>query len=99
MPEPLVRIPNRHPPSCGRAPPVAGDDPDVYVGYFEGPQGDQWVFTYDRRTGAGRLSGGDVGWATSHVVTTGQASGLALSAPESAWLEACWRAATADSCT
>ena len=29
---------------------VAGDDPNVYLGYFENAFGEQWVFSFDRAT-------------------------------------------------
>jgi hypothetical protein len=45
MPESLLRIRNHHSPACGVPPTVNGDDPALYIGYFENPHGEQWVFT------------------------------------------------------
>lgn len=70
MSDPLLRIRNHHTPSCGDPPIVRGDDPSVYIGYFENPYGEQWIFTYDRKLQRGELRGGDVGWNSVHVVET-----------------------------
>jgi hypothetical protein len=74
---------------------VAGDDPRVYIGYFENSFGEQWIFTFDRESKRAELRGGDIGWNTTHEVLDGQAKGLALGADELAWLSACWKAAAA----
>lgn len=94
MSEPLLRIRNRHAPGCGDPPIVDGDDPDIYVGYFENPFGEQWVFTYYRKTKLAQLRGGDAGWNTPLEVTDGAVSELVLGREESIWLAACWSAAT-----
>ena len=73
---------------------MAGDDANVYTGYFENAFGEQWIFTYDRDTGRGELRGGDIGWNTTHPVLNGEPGGLMLSATESTWLQTCWNAAT-----
>jgi len=93
MSEPLLRIRNHHSPACGDPPTVNGDDPAVYLGYFENPHGEQWIFTYHRGTGKAELRGGDVGWDSAHEVRDGSVPGLVLGKEESAWLQACWRAA------
>lgn len=93
MSEPLLRIGNHHGAGCGDPPLIASDDPDLYVGYFENPQGEQWVFTYHRQTQKAELRGGDVGWDTVHAVADGAVGGLILGREEVAWLQACWRAA------
>jgi len=92
--DPLLRIHNHHVPSCGDPPIVNSDDPDVYIGYFENSYGEQWVFTYSRKTKAGTLRGGDVGWNTPFEVPDGTAPGLILGQEEAMWLRACWSAAS-----
>ena len=93
MSEPLLRIRNRHAPVCGEPPILNSDDPELYIGYFENPFGEQWLFTCDRRTGKAELRGGDVGWNTCFEVREGQVADLVLSPVEVAWLRACWYAA------
>ena len=95
MSEPLLRIRNHHTVACGDPPIVNGNDPALYIGYFENMHGEQWVFTYNRKTKTAELLGGDVGWNTQNEVTGGVVPGLILSAEESTWLAACWHAATA----
>jgi hypothetical protein len=93
MSEPLLSIGNHHAPACGDPPIVNGRDPSLYVGYFENEYGEQWVFTYHRETKIAELRGGDVGWTKVFEVVDGRAE-IVLNAGESAWLQACWRAAT-----
>ena len=38
------------------------DNPRLYNGYFENRYGEQFVFTFDRATRTGTVSGGDLGW-------------------------------------
>ncbi len=95
----LFRVGNRHSADCGPPPPPvdAEADPDQYVGYFCGPHGDQWLYTYRHSTGAAEVRGGDAGWANAYPVA-GRADGLAtvsgliLNQPELAWVTACWLA-------
>jgi hypothetical protein len=94
MSEPILRIRNHHSAVCGDPPIVNGDDPALYIGYFENPHGEQWIFTYHRKTGSAELRGGDTGWNTVHEVEDGSVRGLTLGREESAWLQACWRAAS-----
>jgi hypothetical protein len=55
---------NTHDPICGRPPRLRNTaDPGLYHGYFENRYGEQFVFTFDRATGTGTVSGGDLGWA------------------------------------
>jgi len=54
----------------------------VYVGYFEKRYGEQWIFTYDRRTRTAMLRGGDAQWAARHVVLDGEVEGLILGGPK-----------------
>lgn len=94
MSEPLLRIRNRHAVASGDPPIINGDDPDVYVGYFENPYGEQWVFTYHRKTTQAVLRGGDAGWNNLWKVRDGTVPGLNLGREESMWLAACWLSAT-----
>ncbi len=94
MSEPLLRVRNHHAACCGDPPTINGDDPDVYIGYFENEHSEQWIFTFHRRTGQAELRGGDVGWDEVHPVQDGQVDDLFLSPSEQVWLVACWEAAT-----
>jgi len=93
MSDPLLRIANHHSPECGDPPIVDGDDPRLYIGYFENAHGEQWVFTYDRRAKRAEVRGGDAGWNSSFEVRDQIAPGLVLAPDEMLWLAACWRAA------
>jgi hypothetical protein len=93
MSEPLLRVVNHHSASCGDPPIVNDDDRSLYIGYFENPFGEQWIFTFDRNTHKAELRGGDVGWDRVYEVTGGRVPGLILGPEELAWLQACWRAA------
>jgi hypothetical protein len=86
MSEPLLRIRNHHAATCGDPPIVNGDDERVYIGYFENPYGEQWIFTFDKTTHRAELRGGDVGWNRINIVEAGQVHGLILGAKEAAWL-------------
>jgi hypothetical protein len=37
-------------------------DPGLYYGYFENRFSEQFIFTFDRATKTGTVSGGDLGW-------------------------------------
>ena len=53
---------NAHTEHCG-APRLRNTaNPDLYHGYFENRYGEQFVFTFDRATKTGTVSGGDLGW-------------------------------------
>ena len=93
MSEPLLKIANHHAPACGDPPIVDGSAENCYVGYFENPYGEQWIFTLDRGTGKATLRGGDVGWNTKFDVTNGTVADLILGHEEQLWLQACWSAA------
>jgi hypothetical protein len=94
MSKPLLTIPNHHTDDCGDPPHIVDDDPDVYIGYFANPYGEQWVFLYNRTSRQASLRGGDAGWDEVHEVRDGVAAGLILSRDEALWLAACWSAAT-----
>ena len=89
MSEPLLRIRNHHTPDSGDPPIVNSDDPNIYVGYFENPYGEQWVFTYNRETAAAELRGGDVGWNTAITLRNGAVEGVILGDAERQWFDAC----------
>ena len=93
MSEPLLRIQNHHALACGDPPIVNSDDPNLYIGYFENPFGEQWIFSFDRKSGEALLRGGDAGWNTMFPVLDGEAVGLNLGVAELLWLQACWKAA------
>ena len=60
----------RSDPRCGRPPRVCNsDNPGLYHGYFENHYGEQFVFTFDRATGTGTVSGGDLGWGDPKAFT------------------------------
>jgi hypothetical protein len=82
-------------PSAHGRSPRSDESPDLYIGYFENRQGEQWVFTFDRATREATLRGGDVDWARAHAVHDGRVDGLILAPEEAAWLQTCWSAARA----
>lgn len=94
MSEPLLQIRNHHTASSGDPPIVAGEDSNVYIGYFENASGEQWIFTFDRTMRMAVLRGGDIGWNTGLKVENGAVKDLVLRHEESAWLRACWAAVT-----
>ena len=94
MSEPLLCIRNHHALASGDPPIVRGDDPNLYIGYFENVHGEQWIFAFDRQLGKGELRGGDVGWNEVFDVSDGTVPGLVLSDAEAQWLRACWHAVT-----
>jgi hypothetical protein len=54
---------NAHHARCGAPPRLRNtDNPGLYYGYFENRYGEQFVVTFDRVTGTGMVSGGDLGW-------------------------------------
>ena len=66
----------------------------MYIGYFENANGEQWIFTYDRKTQKAELRGGNAGWNNAFDVVGQTVQGLTLDRDESTWLGSCWRAAT-----
>ncbi len=73
MSDPLLTIRNHHAVACGDPPIITSESGNQYIGYFENPFGEQWVFTLDRESGKAVLRGGDVGWNTEHEVVDGRA--------------------------
>ncbi len=47
------------------------DNPGLYHGYFENRYGEQFVLTFDRATGTGVISGGDLGWSEPKIFSLG----------------------------
>lgn len=63
---------NNHDPRCGLPPHVRNtDNPEMYHGYFENRYGEQFIFTFDRATQIGTVSGGDLGWDDPKELTLG----------------------------
>jgi hypothetical protein len=63
---------NNHDQRCGQPPRVRNtDNPGLYCGYFENRYGEQFVFTFDRVTKTGTVSGGDLGWGVPRSFTLG----------------------------
>jgi hypothetical protein len=53
---------NTHSPNCGQPPRIRNTEPGRYYGYFENIHREQFVFTFDRKTGRGTVTGGDLDW-------------------------------------
>jgi hypothetical protein len=63
---------NTHHERCGVPPRLRNtDNPRLYHGYFENRFGEQFVFTFDRATGTGTVSGGDLSWGEPKAFTRG----------------------------
>jgi hypothetical protein len=63
---------NNHDPRCGPPPRLRNtDNLGLYHGYFENRYGEQFVFTFDRATNTGTVSGGDLGWDDPKAFTLG----------------------------
>jgi hypothetical protein len=92
---PLLQISSYHVASCG-TPPRTEERAGQYLGYFENKYGEQMIFVFDRRSGAGQLYAGDAGWETPYEVVDGIAKELILGPEEGLWLRACWEAATGE---
>jgi len=92
MNNPILTIYNRHAAACGSPPSLSNETSALYLGFFENQEGEQWLFTYDRRTRQATLRGGDIGWEDVRTVQDGRVHGLMLDQPELAWLKACWDA-------
>jgi hypothetical protein len=93
MPKPILTIFNQHTPECGVPPSIDNESFESYIGYFENPYGEQWIFTFDPKTREAYLRGGELGWDAVHRVQDGVVEGLILNKAEIAWLRACWSAA------
>jgi hypothetical protein len=89
----FFRISNRHGAGCGDPPTIANEAGNKYYGYFQNRFGEQWVFVYDHEKKIGELRGGDIGWDTVVLVKDGSVD-VMLGKAETAWLQACWQAAT-----
>jgi hypothetical protein len=63
---------NTHHERCGPPPRLrTTDNPGLYHGYFENHYGEQFIFTFDRATGTGTVSGGDLDWGNPQSFTLG----------------------------
>jgi hypothetical protein len=84
----LLEIDNFHVADCG--PPPCLDATDKYIGYFENPHGEQWVFIGDSETGNAVIRGGDVGWVAEHNISLkNPCPNMILNEPEKLWLVTC----------
>ena len=89
----VLTVPNRHIEEAG-SPPELVAGPLFYTAYLENLQGEQLVFSYDRKEHRGALWHGDYGWGNPLEVLAGAAA-IVLSPEESLWLDLVWRIATA----
>ena len=92
---PILTIDTQHTAACGPPPAFSHESADPSIGDFANRYGEQWIFSFDRATGAASVRGGDGDWRPAHVVRDGRVDGLILSLQEAAWLQACWSAANA----
>jgi len=90
--EPMLTIHNHHAAACGIPPAFSTEAADLYIGYFENRNGEQWIFTFNRATREASLRGGDAGCASAHPVRDGWVDGLIRAPEEAARLQACWSA-------
>lgn len=89
--ERLLEIDNAHVAECG--PPPSLDATGRYLGYFENPHGEQWVFIGDPKTGDAVIRGGDVGWKTEHKISLKcPCPDMILNEPEKLWITTCFMA-------
>ncbi|HEV3261120.1 MAG TPA: hypothetical protein VG013_29985 [Gemmataceae bacterium] len=89
----FLQISNTHGADCGDPPTITNESASKYYGYFQNRFGEQWVFVYDQEKKIGELRGGDIGWDTVFIVKEGRVD-VVLGKAETAWLHACWQAAT-----
>jgi hypothetical protein len=67
---------NTHDERCGPPPRLRNTDSQgLYYGSFENRSGEQFVFTFERATGAGTVSGGDLGRDARRSFTPGRREG------------------------
>jgi hypothetical protein len=63
---------NTHHERCGARPSLHNTDhTGLYYGYLENCHGEQFVFTFDRATGTGMVSSGDLNWGDPKAFTLG----------------------------
>src|SRR5436305_9059895 len=64
---------NNHSEQCGLPPRIRNTDSRrLYYGYFENRHGEQFVFTFDRATKTGTITGGDLDWGHPKSFTIAQ---------------------------
>jgi hypothetical protein len=87
----LLEIDNVHVSGCG--PPLSVDATGKYVGYFENPYGEQWVFIGDPKTGKAVIRGGDCGWEKEYKISLqSSCPDTMLNEPEKMWIITCFMA-------
>ena len=80
----LVFAHNNHDERCGPPPQIRNTaNRGLYYGYFENRHREQFVFTFDRATRTGTVSGGDLGWGDPRSFTLGQLDGSSATPGES----------------
>jgi hypothetical protein len=93
----VLEVRNVHGASSGVPPAIKQDSSsDVYVGYFENEHGEQWTVQIDHEARTGVLRGGDYGWDNPVTLKDSRVEEVILGPLESAWLMACWYAATGE---
>jgi hypothetical protein len=93
MNDPFFKMWNTHTAECGEPPTIVNEAGDKYYGYFQNRFTEQWVFVYDPKRKIGELRGGDIGWDKLVLIKDGRTD-VTLGKAETAWLQACWIAAT-----
>ena len=88
MNKPIVTIYNRHAEGCGTPPSL--DNVDRYISYFETYDGGQWIFTYDWKTKANCLYGGEIDWEDL-IITDIELQSMILDTGACLWLAGCLR--------
>ena len=88
--ERLLEIDNVHVSDCGHPPFI--DATGKYVGYFENPYGEQWVFIGNPKTGKAVIRGGDAGWENEYKISLkSPCPNLAfLNEPVKLWIITCF---------
>ncbi len=85
----LLVIDNAHVADCGSPPSINASD--EYIGYFENPFGEQWIFIGDPQTGKALLRGGDVGWEREiNISLESPCPDIVLGEPEKMWIVTCF---------
>jgi hypothetical protein len=92
----VVAVENTHPPTSGLPPNIARSrNQQIYVGFFESQQGDQFTVEIDRQTKKGVVRTGKTHWSNEVEIRENRLqSDVLVQVEEFVWLTACWAAAT-----